>query len=438
MYARFWDNRRSKFFDEDGKLIKIEVEVTKPEDGRGAYPNCCDPNTPEEVGKRFSEKALDHITSTKKSKDAVSLRIQMGMRCNFSCAYCKQATHKKYDPKADYSDAIAFVKNFGNICTTDRREPINIQLWGGEPLLYWDTLTLLGKFFRTEFPNSRITVLSNGSLLTKAKADWFINNNIILAFSHDGPDNNAYRTKDPLAEGSSSLKWLRYYAEKCKEPLYVNAVITKGRYDLPGIMKYISERVGKNVRVGFEGIVLVEDENQFDASSMFTDEDYMELRRTIVEQLIAGELNDLDMFKLKVNSILSSVVAERSFLPDNIQQKCSMDSPYNLSVNLKGDILACHSTPKKIGHVDNFEEASLDKIGFTHWSKRKECLECPVLTLCRGGCLAQDATAFYHSCNNEFHFNMIFFEVVYRLIFGEKILAIEGLYRPTKENFLTR
>lgn len=445
MFERLWDNRRCDFHEVNGERIILGIDIPADEKDRlqkeaDGYHACCDASD-----ERLSAAAAEYhrrskfgVTTTSKSRNITSLRIQMGMACNYRCQYCKQATHSHYDPHADLADVERIISRFDAICTTDRNEPINIQLWGGEPLLYWPVMTRLGEFFRGEFPYARITVLSNGSLINQEKADWFLQNKVVLAVSHDGPGQLDYRSGDPLADGSETLEALRYYAAHSREPLYFNAVITKGRYDLVGIVKYIQEKIGRNVRVGFEGIVLVEDERQFDNSTMFFDADYLELRREVSRQLVAGELNDIGIFRAKVNALMTAILADGYNIPDHSQQKCSMDSPYNLSIDLKGNILACHSTPKPIGHVNDFEHASLSKIGFVHWSRRPECLGCPVLVLCRGGCLAQDATAFFHSCNNEFHYNMIFFEAVFQLFFGETIIAMENLTRPTKTQFFDR
>jgi uncharacterized protein len=443
---RLWDNRACDFMSLDGTKIAVDVDIPEDErerlkkEGDGRH-GCCENPSDELAGKAaaaYWQRARFGKTTMTKSRNVASLRIQMGMRCNYQCQYCKQATHSQYDAKTDIADAERFIENFASICTTDRLEPINIQLWGGEPLLYWPVMTRLGEFFRKEFKNARITVLSNGSLLNREKADWFLDNNIVLAVSHDGPGQLDYRSGDPLAEGSESLESMRYYAGKAREPLYFNAVITKDRYDLVGIVNYIKEKIGKNTRVGFEGIVLVEDEQQFDETTMFSDDDYLLLRREISRQLVAGQLNEIGIFRSKINALMSAIIAGGFNIPEDSQQKCSMDSPYNLSVDLKGNILACHSTPKPIGHVDDFEKASLAAINFIHWHKREECLNCPVLVLCRGGCLAQDASAFYHSCNNEFHYNLIFFEAVFQLFFGETIIAMDGVVRPTKQDFVIR
>jgi uncharacterized protein len=443
---RLWDNRTCDFLDISGGKIDVSIDI--PDDERERIKQegheqvaCCSSDgscVSQEAMAAYMQRVRFPKTTKTKDRNITSLRIQMGMACNYSCQYCKQATHHKYDHHATMTDTENFIANFADICTTDRAEPINIQLWGGEPLLYWSVLTRLGEFFRKEFPFARITVLSNGSIMSLEKADWFLDNNVILAVSHDGPGQLDYRTGDCLVEGSESLVALRYYAKKSKEPLYFNAVITKGRYDLVGIKKYIESKFEGNIRVGFEGIVLVEDETQFDETTMFTEQDYLELRKSVLKQLLSGELNKVGMFRAKINALLSAVVIDKYDVPIDTQQKCSMDSPYNVSVDLKGNILACHSTPKPIGHVSDFPGATLERIGFVHWSERPECLSCPVLSLCRGGCLAQDATAFYHSCQNEFHFHMIFFEAVFRLLFGESILSIEGVERPTKIDFLRR
>jgi len=445
MFERIWDNRSCDFFQTDGERIQLNIDIPEEEKDRirkesDGHVVCCggDKKPTEIAFESYIKRVRFSETTLTKSRNIASLRIQMGMACNYSCQYCKQAAHAQYDPHADLQDAELFIAGFDKLCTTDRSEPINIQLWGGEPLLYWPVMTRLGEFFRAEFPFARITVLSNGSLITKKKADWFLRHNIVLAVSHDGPGQLDYRSGDPLAEGSETLESLRYYAEHSSEPLYFNAVITKGRYDLVGIVEYIKGKIGRNTRVGFEGIVLVEDEAQFDQTTMFAENDYLALRREISRQLVSGSLNDVGIFRSKVNSLMSAIIADGFNIPSCSQQKCSMDSPYNLSVDLKGNILACHSTPKPIGHVSAFGDASLAAIDFVHWHRREECLHCPVLVLCRGGCLAQDATAFYHSCNNEFHYHMIFFEAVFQLFFGESIVAMDGVVRPTKLDFIRR
>ncbi len=179
---RSWDNRTCDFFDESGEKISVEVDIPKNEkkkimdDYQG---NCgCGCEAGDErymaAAAAYFERARYGKTTLTKSRNLASLRIQMGMKCNYSCQYCKQASHGKYDAQTDLADAKKFIRNFDAICTTNRDEPINIQLWGGEPLLYWPVMTLLGEFLRGEFPRARITCLSNGSLMTRKKADWFL------------------------------------------------------------------------------------------------------------------------------------------------------------------------------------------------------------------------------------------------------------------------
>lgn len=456
--TRLWDNKSCNFFTQDGEKITVDVSLSEEEiaaiEEAKAELAAQRKKHDEEVSKEEGDNLEEHeaaarecysrakysLTQSGKSTNLCTIKIQMGLACNYNCQYCKQTAHRDLDPHATYEDAKSFVDKFSTWCTTDRKEPIRIELWGGEPLVYWPTLQLLGEYFRGEFKNARITVLSNGSLVTKEKVDWFLKHRIVLAVSHDGPGQLDYRSGDPLAEGSETLEALRYYADNAEEPLYFNAVITKNRYDLPGIIKFIEGKFDdpERVRVGFEGIVLIEDEAQFDEKTMFTEEDYLNLRREIVKHLITGKLNEVAVLKHKVHSLMHYITSDKFHLEENIQQKCSMDSPFNVSVNLKGDVLACHSTPKTIGTIDKFADTDLNAIGFVHWHKREECMACPVLPICRGGCLAQDATAFYHTCNNEFQYHMIFFEAVYQLLFDEAIIAMDGVIRPTRQNFVLR
>ena len=89
-------------------------------------------------------------------------------------------------------------------------------------------------------------------------------------------------------------------------------------------------------------------------------------------------------------------------------QKCGMDSPDAIAVDLRGNVMTCQNTGAKgvhkIGHVADFDAIALDTA--THFAFRPECMSCPVVQLCKGSCMFLEEDFFKQSCANEFAFNM--------------------------------
>ena len=70
-------------------------------------------------------------------------------------------------------------------------------------------------------------------------------------------------------------------------------------------------------------------------------------------------------------------------------QKCGMDQPDAIAVDLRGNVMTCQNTgakgAHKIGHVADFDAIALDTA--THFAFREECMACPVVQLCKGSCM---------------------------------------------------
>ena len=88
-------------------------------------------------------------------------------------------------------------------------------------------------------------------------------------------------------------------------------------------------------------------------------------------------------------------------------QKCRMDNPDAIAMDLRGNVMTCQNTGAKeeykIGHVTDFDDIALDTA--THFAFRTECMACPVVQLCKSSCMFLDGDFFARSCANEFAFN---------------------------------
>jgi uncharacterized protein len=112
----------------------------------------------------------------------------------------------------------------------------------------------------------------------------------------------------------------------------------------------------------------------------------------------------------------------------SVGQKCGMDRPDQLAIDLDGNILSCQNTTAekghKIGHIDDYENVRLDTS--FHWSQRRECNNCPVLHLCHGSCMLLKEHVWEASCDQFFNWNLTILAVALYFLTDRTLVAIEG------------
>jgi serine O-acetyltransferase len=64
-----------------------------------------------------------------------TLKIQMGLACNMGCSYCLQTPHT--EEKSSVADVADFLESLDSWWTPIADENLTIELWGGEPFLYF-------------------------------------------------------------------------------------------------------------------------------------------------------------------------------------------------------------------------------------------------------------------------------------------------------------
>ncbi len=87
-----------------------------------------------------------------------------------------------------------------------------------------------------------------------------------------------------------------------------------------------------------------------------------------------------------------------------LTQRCGMDREDTLAVDLHGNVLTCQNTAAgdghAIGHVSDLGNAILDTA--RHWLTTDECRCCPVIQLCKGGCMRLEGERWQQACRNSF------------------------------------
>ena len=345
----------------------------------------------------------------RKSKAVRTLKIQMGLKCNFACAYCNQASQGG-QAGGNVDDARAFLEKLPDWLQADKEgRTLRIEFWGGEPFVYWKALKVLGDGLRKRFPKARFNIITNGSLLDDDKIAWLDKLDFGVSISHDGPAHKATRGPDPL-EVPKSRRAIRALYDRLfpKGRIGFGCVLTKNNRSLVAVREYIGDRIGipsRDIPLSTEEILLPSDPGGLALSPVSTEEHERFLADVFWEAVKGGSM-PVGAVRNKCEDFFRSLAQGR---PARVLgQKCGMDKPEHLAVDLYGNVLTCQNTSAAMGHGIGSVEA-FDDIRLTtarHWSTRSECTRCPVVQLCKGACMFLGGDLWRQACDNSFTWNL--------------------------------
>lgn len=407
-----FDNQTSEVFDEEGDLVDFSLL-----EGLGNYPR---PKAPS-----FQIFSADKPL-TKKGRLIRKLRIQLGMACNYNCKYCLQAAFRSSLDKVPGPQGVdAFLEKIRSAGIT-LTPSAAIELWGGEPLVYWKTLRVLIPRLREEFGNAvTLSMITNGSLLTREMVDFFNAHQVQISISHDGPGFSLRDNEDPLFDKEVKDVWL--YLLKTSTalgiPMSFVCVLSPKNNDLDKIRAFFDEHFSKNVVICFEGIVSYSgaqmQECAFDWQTSRTLDS--SIFKAIVRQEGLWPTLD-DMARSLMQRLVHRIPASE------IPGRCDEMRTNTLTVSLDGKIGSCHNRPTsrwQIGSLDNYQQISNPNL--THWSLRPVCRNCFVISSCKGGCPHLSNEELAQCCSNEFVYHAAIFGAVWFLLTQKILIGVEPM-----------
>jgi len=359
----------------------------------------------------------------KDKKKVKILKILLGLQCNYHCEYCSQTENIPINP-IKKPDIKAFLK-----MVAEKNWNLNkIEFWGGEPLLYWDKIVVLAPELWKIFPEAKMSIISNGSLLTREKIDFLKKYNIHLVISHDGPG-QFLRSDDPLHD-PEILGIVKELAESpgYKDRSVFNAVLTPGNLDPYVIVQHLQRRVGNDVIVSFEGAASIGERTKDNKALQFDDVTGSLMSDMITSGILSGKLKKTS-FMSHVKHFIESLENHRP--ASSLYGKCGMNKAGNIACDLEGNILYCHNTTEKIGHLNDLE--SIDTSQMTIWSQKPGCRGCLVQQLCKGGCMmTKPGEAWEASCRNSYFYYLGIFAAAFYLVTGNFLDLISKFQEEEK------
>ncbi len=376
-----------------------------------------------------------------KSRNVRVLKIQMGLKCNYACAYCNQASqpparagaqNQQSGVQSGIEDVRAFLKKLPEWFDGGERGDgtgVRIEFWGGEPFVYWKALKVLASELRARFPMAEFNIITNGSLIDDEKIDWLDALGFGVGVSHDGPGHKAARGPDPLEDSVRCAAIRKLYDRLFpKGRIGFNCVLTRDNRSLVAIREHIGARLGidpANVPLTSEELLLPYDAGGM-ALSPQTPEEHDRVLQEVWWEAVTGRSMPVGAVRQKCEDFFRSLAESRP--ASSLGQKCGMDRPEHLAVDLKGNVLTCQNTSAatkhRIGSVEAFEDIQLTTAH--HWSTREECVRCPVVQLCKGACLFLEGDLWRRACDNSFTWNLALLAISLYWLTRLVLIEIEG------------
>lgn len=331
------------------------------------------------------------------------IKIQIGLKCNFTCSYCSQQEERSnFNTEKIKISSIQDVKELLDILKSwlSNDEGIFFEIWGGEPFLYWDVYKHLCEELMSNFKNAIIRTTTNGSLINSEICNWLLQNNrIALLISYDGI--LTHRKIDIF--DNHYIKKLFLNRIQTINPIVFNCVLTIDNLSVVKIRQLIAKKLNvqeRNVILSTEGFVVPFHSN---VGQNFELKDF----RVLYNELINGK--SLFLFSAKIEEFINNLFEARPNI--YIEQKCGMDREDVICISLKSkNVISCQNLQDNgkhnLGSINNLSDIKVNTL--THWKSRKNCSSCPVLPFCKGACLYLENEEFDNACFSSFLYNLNF------------------------------
>lgn len=403
------------------------------------------PVVPYVDGKTWGTAVAVSESNPGKKSDVTTLKISLGLSCNYACSYCSQR-FVPHETNSGLHDVAPFLDTLGNWFDTNGSDGygsgLRIEFWGGEPLVYWKTLQPLASGLRRHMPRAKFSIITNGSLLTPEINRWLDVMGFDVGVSHDGPG-QSQRGPDPLDNPVMRDNIMDLYGRLHPQGrISINTMITRANKSRADIQKFFVDVFGDTVSIGEGSFV-----DPYDAggmASMLRPSEHFAYRRQAFNELRAGIASNFGISSQKVINFIDSLRYRKP--ASTVTQKCGMDRPDNMAVTLKGDVVTCQNVSPvsaapngqshKLGNVAELAKVELKTS--THWSHRKDCPDCPVLHLCRGACMFLDGEKFSAACDTSYSDNIPFFAAAIEFLTGCVPVHISGPHRHERHDLWGR
>ncbi len=341
------------------------------------------------------------IGISKEKDENIYFIIDVTKKCNFNCLYCfRNLEDNRVIENDKLQDICSFILN---IVKKRKLKNVQVQIWGGEPLLAIDKLEFVYHFFKDTNINLSIDIETNGSLITDELAKKLFDMKVNIGVSLDGNKKhqdiqrrliNGKSSNEMVKKGINNLK--KYYGNNISGI----TVVTKYNYkDITDIINYFTNElkisnmkfniVKDNPNANEDKIGLSLEEVKWFANKLF---DVVELYNLLGIRFYEGNI------QTRINNL-----NERSNNNCCISNGCKGGINI-LSIDMNGNIYPCemmdyknvkigliYKDGKLSSNIDLKKQINKAKKENVYFQKKinKECKNCPWHYYCQGGCTSR-------------------------------------------------
>ena len=374
------------------------------------------------------------LSPLKKSKQITTIKIQLGLSCNYSCDYCSQRFVER-PPETSKKDIDDFMRKL-EVLDINEKNGLRVEFWGGEPLVYWKTLKPLAEAFAEKYSHWKkkpsFGMVTNGTLLTREICSWLYYMGFGVGISHDGPG-QFVRGPDPFDDPEKKKIILEFYKiMSAQGRISFNSMMNSKNTSRKNIYDYFVEITGDpNVRIGEGGFIDAYDDAAVN-NSLLSLEQHFEYRRNAFNDIYSNDKINFEMVYEKIDNFTRGTLTHLE--SKYVGQKCGMEDPSTIALDLKGNVVTCQNVsivedskngePHYGGNLEDYDNVQLTSV--THWMNRVSCSDCPVLHLCKGSCMYLDGHHWDVTCNNAYSDAIALFSLAIEKITGYIPITIKG------------
>ena len=355
----------------------------------------------------FTEDIYEKYIKDFKSRKTVvkAMCLHIAHDCNLACKYCFAEEGEYHGRRALMSYEVGkkaldfLISNSGN------RVNLEVDFFGGEPLMNWDVVKQLveyGRSMETKLNKKfRFTLTTNGVLLNDEIME-FCNKemaNVVLSLDGRQEINDANR---PFRNGRGSYelivpKFQKFAESRGDKSYYVRGTFTRQNLDFSEDVKHFADLGFKHMSIepvvgdDYEEYAIKEE----DLPKIM--EEYDNLAVEYIKRQKEG--NGFNFFHFMIDLEQGPCVAKRL-------SGCGSGTEY-LAVTPWGDFYPCHQFVGNekflLGNVDEGIKATdiVDEFKMCNVYAKPKCKECFARYYCSGGCAA-NSYKFHGSINDAY------------------------------------
>jgi len=339
------------------------------------------------------EKAIDAFTDQKaKSNIVKAMCLHITHDCNLACKYCFAEEGKYHGERAIMSEEVGKKALDFLVANSGMRRNLEVDFFGGEPLLNWKTIKSLVEYGRelekTHNKKFRFTLTTNGVLLNDEIIEYANKEMGNIVLSVDGRKAVHDRMR-PFRNGSGSYdlimpKFHKVADSRNQNNYYVRGTFTHYNLDFCDDVLSLADQGFKQISVE---PVVAEDGMDYalkeeDLPKLF--DEYDRLAKEMIKREKEGR--GFNFFHFMVDLTGGPCVYKRL-------SGCGCGTEY-LAVTPWGDFYPCHQF---VGHEEfkmgDVFEGKLDqnirtRFNYSNVYTKEKCKDCFCKFYCSGGCAA--------------------------------------------------